>query len=393
MSLDRQTLRRLQIGEKLACDGVEVERMKSGDLRYRLALRVDGQRVHRVVGTELGGMTFQRARAIAEQMKTDARHNRLNLPKARKVPLSFAEAAERYLAVLGAAGAIGIEGKRTQLAKLVKFLGGIRLDAISTFDLQRYRKSRRAEGMSEATCNRECGVVSHLFTIALRERWIEGRPCAVPRTMETRKPRRLLSDAEVEALLAAAAEDYNHHVFVFIHFALGSGMRHREILRARWAEIDQQNRRLVIPNAKRGPRLQPLSQTLVEVLRQEQEYADDSGWVFASRDTAVGHVQQISEPFRRCVIRAGLDPKETTPHALRHLCITRILQAGADLRTAQAVSGHRSISSLLHYSHTARREVDRAMQALDRPNVTQTSPDSVIPLTAEMRKRWGRGTS
>jgi integrase len=391
---DRQTLRRLKVGQKVVSGGVEAERMADGDLRFRIACRIDGQRIHRVIGTERGGMTFPQARAVAENMRSEARAGRLNLPKARKTPLSFAEAAEKYLGVLREAGAPEIERKAQHLKRLVKFLGGIRLDAVSTFALQRYRRMRCAEGMSEASCNRECGVVSHLFTIALREHWIDVRPCAVPRTRESRKPRRLLSDAEVEALLAAAGEDYNHHVFVFVHFALGSAMRHREILAARFDQIDWENCRLVVPVAKAGQRLQPISATLRDILLQEREYADDKdGWIFPSRDAGVGHIRQMSEPFARCVARAGLDPRETTPHALRHLCITRMLQGGADLRTTMVVSGHRSIHSLLHYSWAARPEIDKAVASLDRPNVTRTSPDSVIPLAAEMRKRWGRDTS
>jgi integrase len=390
---DRQMLRQLKPGQRFTRDGVEAERRPNGDIRFRLAFRVDGLRVHRVAGFSSEGMTLARAQALAEKMRTEAREDRLRLPRGRKIHLGFAEAVERYLGMQREAGARDVDRKRAQLARLVKFLGGIRLDAVSTFDLQRYRKMRRAEGMSEATCNREVGVVSHLFTIALRERWIEARPCAVPRTRESRKPRRLLSDAECEALLRAAGEDHNPHVLVFIHFLLGSGMRHREVLAARWDQVDFENRRLVIPDAKRGPRLQPLSQTLVEVLRVEREYADDKdGWIFPSRDPAVGHIRQMSEPFQRCVVRAGL-PREVVPHALRHLSITRVLRAGADLRTAQSISGHRSVSSLLHYSWAARAEVDKAMTALDRPNVTQTSPSTVIPLAAEIRKRWGGGTS
>jgi site-specific recombinase XerD len=386
MSMDRAALRRLKVGEKIVDSGVEVERLKSGDLRYKLALRVDGVRIHRTVGTERGGMTFQRARAIAEQMKTDARHDRLNLPRARKVPLSFGEAAEKYLDTLAAGEGRDLDRKRAQIDRLVQSLGTIRLDALSTFDLQRYRKARRAEGVGDATCNRECAVVSHLFTIALRERWIERRPCAVPRTHESRKPRRLLADAECAALLKAAAEDHNPLVLVFTHFLLGSGMRHREILATRWEQIDWQNRRLVVPQAKSGQRLQPLSRELVEALQAEREYADESGWIFPSREARAGHVQQMSEPFRRAVIRAGLDPRETTPHALRHRAITQILRAGADLRTAQSISGHRSISSLLHYLHASSATVDKAMTALDRPAVTETSPDGTIPLAAHMRK-------
>jgi integrase len=389
MKPDRQTLRRLAVGERLVCGGVEAGRMKDGNIRYRLAFRCDGQRIHRVIGTERDGMSFAKAKAIAEQMRTDARHGRLNLPKARKTPLSFAEAAERYLAVLRASDGKNIDRKEMHLrAHLCPALGTQRLDTLDRFALQRYRKARGDEGASPSTINREMSTAAHLMSVAVAERWVEARPCSVPKTLEARKPRVLLSDSEVEALLRAAAEDPNPQVLIFIHFALGSAMRHREILAARFDQVDWQNCRLVIPDAKAGQRLQPISVELRDVLLRERELASDpTGWIFPARSPTGAHTPQMSDPFRRVVIRAGLNPRETTPHALRHLCITRVLQAGTDLRTAQAISGHKTLAMLLHYSHTSAPLVDKAMAALDRPNVTETSPSNVVPLAPPSSKQ------
>jgi integrase len=387
MSPDRQTLRRLKVGEKVVRDGVEAERTKSGDIRYRLALRVDGVRVHRVIGTERGGMTWQRARSVAEKLKTESREGRLKLPRGRKTHPSFAEAAAKYLELLRATEGKGIARKEMHLRRhLCPALGGQRLDGLSRFLLLGYRKARGAEGAAAATINREMSTVAHLLSVAVAQGWISSRPCAVPKTMEARRARVLLADSEVEALLRAAGEDSNPQVLVFVHFALGSAMRHREILRAKYSEIDWQNLRLAVPVAKSGQRLQPISVALRDLLRRERELAvDPDGWIFPS--TRGGHVQQMSEPFRRCVIRTGLNPREVTPHALRHLCITRVLQAGTDLRTAQAVSGHKTLAMLLHYAHTSGPQVDKAMAALNRQNVTETSPATVVALAAFSSKR------
>ena len=46
------------------------------------------------------GVTREQAEHFIEQARTDARQNRLNLPKGRKVPLNFKEAATEYLVKL-----------------------------------------------------------------------------------------------------------------------------------------------------------------------------------------------------------------------------------------------------------------------------------------------------
>jgi integrase len=399
MRPDRGAIRRLGPGEKITVDGIEIERRPDGDTRFRVAFRIDGQRIHRVVGFASSGMTWARARAYAEKLRTEAREGRLQLPKGRKTPLTFAEAAERYLALLRESEGRNLTRKAMQLrTHLCPVLGGQRLDALDSFTLLRYRKIRREAGASDATVNREMAVISQLFSVALVQRWITARPCRVPRVMETRKPRVLLAEAECEALLHAAADDCNPQLWLFVFFALSTAMRHSEITGARYDRVDFENCRLVIPDAKAGDRLQPITPELRDALLRERAQADDeAGWIFPRRAgaTAAGHVREMTEPFRRAVLRAGLDPRRVTPHLLRHGGITRVLQAGTDLRTAQAISGHKTVAMLLHYAHTARPEIDRAMATLRRPlpSVTQTSPELSTPAVAEARKRWGRGTS
>lgn len=78
-------------------------------------IMVDGKRVHRVLGKESEGVTRQQAEEFIAKMRTDARHDRLNLPKGRKLTLSFEEAAEKYLEKLQEEGGKNISKKREQL--------------------------------------------------------------------------------------------------------------------------------------------------------------------------------------------------------------------------------------------------------------------------------------
>ncbi len=71
----------------------------------------------------------------------------------------------------------------------------------------------------------------------------------------------------------------------------------------------------------------------------------------------------MKSAFRRVVIAAGLDPKKVTPHTMRHTAITEMAETGAEARTIQAFSGHRSKEMVWRYTH-ARDE--RVNQALDR---------------------------
>jgi hypothetical protein len=56
-----------------------------------------------------------------------------------------------------------------------------------------------------------------------------------------------------------------------------------------------------------------------------------------------------------------------TPHILRHTAINRLLIAGMDLKTAQTISGHKTVAMLMHYAHVLDPHVDDALSILNKP--------------------------
>jgi len=81
--LDRLAIRKLRSGEKITEQGIMVERLADGDLRYSVNVMVDGRRVHRVIGKESDGVTRTRCEEFIESAKSEARAGRLTFPKGR----------------------------------------------------------------------------------------------------------------------------------------------------------------------------------------------------------------------------------------------------------------------------------------------------------------------
>jgi len=165
--LTRTKIHALKANGKISEHGITFERLNNGDGRYTLNIMVDGKRVHRVLGKESEGVTRQQAEDTIAKLKTDARYGRLNLPKGRKLTLSFQKAAMRYLEKLGLEGGRNIEKKREQLRlHLIPFFKERRLARITTFDIERYKK-HRSEKAKNGTINRELAVLSHLLNKAV----------------------------------------------------------------------------------------------------------------------------------------------------------------------------------------------------------------------------------
>lgn len=106
---------------------------------------VDGKRIHRVIGKESEGLTRTQCEEFTESARSEARAGRLTLPKGRKLALTFTAAADDYINRLDESAGKNITIKRRHLRMYLKpFFGPLRLDAITRFTIDRYKKSAKA---------------------------------------------------------------------------------------------------------------------------------------------------------------------------------------------------------------------------------------------------------
>src|SRR5438552_13778261 len=110
--LTRAAMRRLLINDVISEHGISFKRVAAGDGVFAVNIMVDGQRIHRVVGRESDGTTRTQAEEFIEKIRNDAKHDRLALPKGRKVALSFGESAKKYLEKLALEGGRDLKMKR-----------------------------------------------------------------------------------------------------------------------------------------------------------------------------------------------------------------------------------------------------------------------------------------
>ena len=381
--LTRPAIRALQAGERLQEHGITAERLPNGDARYIVNVMVDGQRIHRVVGRESEGVTREQAERYIEKVRTEAREGRLDLPKGRKLHRSVAEAASEYLTKLEESGGKDVANKRRHLDQhLVPYFGTTRLDKITDFELRKYRKKKLGNGMADASINRHMSTLLHMLNRAASKDWgwikPESKP-AVPKVKEARKRINILSDGQVDRLIHAAMADQDGYVWLFVMFGMNTAMRHSEILQRRYDEVDWEHCRIWINKAKAGEREQPITPSLRDALsRQRDMEADPDGWIFPSRTKAAGgpHRIAMSKQFHRVVLRAGLMPAQCTPHIMRHTAITRLVKANVDFATIKAISGHKTMAMILHYSHVHGVHVDDAISVLDTGISDAVTPES-----------------
>ncbi len=93
---------------------------------------------------------------------------------------------------------------------------------------------------TNATVNRYLAILSHLFTVSVKEwRWSHENPVLnVTRLKEPRGRVRFLSDDERVRLLEVCKQSESEYLYVVVVLALATGARKMEILGLKWQDVD-----------------------------------------------------------------------------------------------------------------------------------------------------------
>lgn len=148
--------------------------------------------------------------------------------------------------------------------------------------------------------------------------------------------------------------------------AYGAGLRVSELVALRLEDID--SRRMVI-RVRQGKgkkdRYVMLSPKLLAELREYWKIARPTTWLFPGRRTGRPLSRHlVSIACRRAARRAGIK-KNVTAHTLRHCFATHLLDAGTDIRTIQALLGHRSLRTTALYTYVSMEKIVATVSPLD----------------------------
>lgn len=249
------------------------------------------------------------------------------------------EALDRYLREITPSKR-GAAQEKAVISVLQKaWIADLTLAGCRGVDVARWR-DERLQIFKPATVKRELAVLSHLYTIAIKEWSIEGISNPVlkirrPKVADARERR--LHFGEEEKLLEVLTGEMEALVIL----ALETAMRRGELLNLRWEMISGNVARLP-PGAdnKRG-RAVPLTQKARQALKQLPR--NISGAVFTLRPDYVSHA--FADACERC----GIDGLRF--HDLRHEAVSRLFEKGLDMMEVMKISGHKSSSMLNRYTH------------------------------------------
>lgn len=252
---------------------------------------------------------------------------------------------------------------------LVPKLGSLALGRITPPDIAVFVERMKAEAYAIGTCNRALVLLRFGFALALR--WkvagVQGNPVTeIKNIKDDNKIERYLTLEQTKTLLEAVRQSDSEMLQYIVLFLIYTGARKREVLDARWRDIDWAQGSWRIPKTKSGKvRHIPLSTGALKVLeflrlRIREGFLDEQ-FIFANPKTGKSFVSFFYS-WNNARIRAGLP--EFRIHDLRHSFASYLVNAGRSLYEVQELLGHADIKTTSRYAHLSRERLVAAVEVV-----------------------------
>ena len=257
--------------------------------------------------------------------------------------------------------------------------------------------------VAASTQNQAMNALVFLYKRVL-ERPLEGRIDAARATKAPRIPV-VLTREEVAKLLPLI----DGHSALIVRLLYGSGLRITEAVRLRVLDVDFGYKQITVRNGKGNKDrvttfparlVDPLTEHLLKVKQiHDRDLAEGYGrvylpyalakqrpnasaewrwqYVFPATSRAVDprstdgrmrrhHLDQsaVNKAIKKAVTFAGID-KRVSAHTFRHSFATHLLERGTDIRTIQALLGHKDVETTMIYTHVLNQGAQGVPSPLD----------------------------
>ena len=305
---------------------------------------------------------------MIDHLRAFLKHLALNRNASRHTVLAYESDLSQFLT--STATAAGVKRSELQPAQLDRAA------------LRGFLADLHKAGQSRATAARKLAAARTFLRYLRREELIDDDPGALVATpkRDVRMPAHL-SEAEMEALLAAPADDpLGRRDRAILELFYASGLRLSELAGLNLEDVNLGSKMVRVLGKGRKERIVPFNTSAQRAIR---DYLDARQGIVGrevldrregqerkptSRQSRPSSPSRLSSPLfvnyrggrltirsidrivRRYVAatsaRIGI-----SPHALRHSFATHLLQRGADLRAIQELLGHARLSTTQRYTH------------------------------------------
>lgn len=231
-------------------------------------------------------------------------------------------------------------------------------------EIASYMQSLASRGFSSRTRARKLSSLKQFFMYLYTEKLRADNPASTVDAPKLEKSLpKYLSEKEVDALLATAAEDLRLKAMLELLYA--SGLRVTELISLKRTSLrkDGDDYFIMVKGKGSKERVVPVGSFAVEAINAYQiQKPNPSPWMFPSGKSHLTR-QRFGQLLKDLAIKAHIDPEKLSPHVLRHSFASHMLAHGADLRLVQELLGHEQIATTQIYTHIQSTKLHKLVEA------------------------------
>ena len=286
---------------------------------------------------------------------------------------------EAFLEMMSAERGAGVNTLAAYARDLADFSaypkGG--LAAASREEIRAYLANLSAAGLAPSSQARRLSALRQFFGFLYAEDIRKDNPTEAVEAPKTSRPLpKILSAADLEAMIAAAAQDGDaeaKRLTCIVEMLYAAGLRVSELAGLPLAAVKNKDGFILVKGKGGKERLAPLNASAraaiaayldvrAEFLPKPPRRQHAERYLFCSRG-ADGFLtrQRLHQLLKNLAAKAGLDPAKVSPHVLRHAFATHLVEGGADLRSVQTLLGHADIATTEIYTHVAKDHLKKVM--------------------------------
>jgi integrase len=312
--------------------------------KYRVRIRKNGEYQSKTFKTkleaEIWAKTIEQPEAVADMVIAVSGYN----------PVTYREVLTKYLE-LETPQKRTADNERLMIEKILTASWvDIPIAKLQAADFTAYRNERLRD-IKASSFNRYMDIVRAAAHVMQEQYdWSIGKVDLLTTGRAKKSPEQAIRRIPKEKLEALFAATLHKGVQSYLHWmlkvALETGMRRQELIDLEWREVDFERNTINLVRTKTDyPRTIPMTPVCHEALKTwlEAQKGDVDTRVFPVTSNAV----RLS--YQRTQKRANA--KDIRFHDFRHEAISRFFEMGLTVPEVRSISGHRTMSALLRYTH------------------------------------------